>query len=255
MQSKNEVKNMDTPLKGKVVLVTGAGRGIGKALAVGFGRAGAAVGCAARTETELKETAHEIEEDGGSALVLVTDVTEMDSVRAALSRLVEEYGGLDILVINAGGNLEPTEVEASDIERWKTTVDLNLMGAYHCAKAAIPYLKQRGAGKIIAVGSGMGRRGRVGSSAYSCAKAGLWMLVRILAQELAPHHISVNELIPGPVLTTRDAKKLKVWRARFEKLGDWVKDPKDVVPLALFMATQPKDGPTAQSFSLMRRDW
>ena len=81
-------------------------------------------------------------------------------------------------------------------------LEVNLLGAYYCAQAAIPALKQRGAGKIITVGSGLGHRGMVGLSAYACSKAGLWMLTRVLAQELWSYNISVNELIPGPVVTS-----------------------------------------------------
>jgi 3-oxoacyl-[acyl-carrier protein] reductase len=144
-------------------------------------------------------------------------------------------------------------VAESHPEVWRTTIEVNLLGAYYCAQAAIPALKQRGAGKIITVGSGIGHRGVPGSSAYACAKAGLWMLTRVLAQELWPSHISVNELIPGPVVTQRVDEPAA---QRQSGLGqsEWVKTPEEVVPLALFLATQPAIGPTAQSFSLMRRD-
>ena len=103
-----------------------------------------------------------------------------------------------------------------------------------------------------AVGSGMGHRGLAGSSAYSCSKAGLWMLTRVLAMELWEDRISVNELIPGPVSTEMNPARLD----GSSSLGasEWAKAPDDVVPLALFLATQPDVGPTAQSFSLMRRD-
>ena len=100
----------------------------------------------------------------------------------------------------------------------------------------------------------MGRRGEAGNSAYCCSKAGLWMLTRLLGEELLPYNISVNELIPGPVNTFQT-------RNRPQQDGDvvfsnteWIKQPEDVVPLALFLATQPTIGPTAQSFSLMRRN-
>jgi 3-oxoacyl-[acyl-carrier protein] reductase len=116
----------------------------------------------------------------------------------------------------------------------------------------VPFLKANGAGKIITIGSGLGHRGIEESSAYACAKAGLWMLTRVLAQELQRFNISVNELIPGPVDTGRlsDAFREQI----VDRLGEWVKEPDDVVDLALFIASQPDVGPTAQSFSLMRRD-
>jgi 3-oxoacyl-[acyl-carrier protein] reductase len=145
-------------------------------------------------------------------------------------------------------------VEDSDPEAWRTTLEVNLLGAYYCAQAAIPALKQRGAGKIITLGSGLGHRGMGGMSAYACAKAGLWMLTRVLAQELASSQISVNELIPGPVVTSMAGAQAAQGQGVFAIEGEWAKTPNEVVPLALFLATQPAIGPTAQSFSLMRRD-
>ena len=134
------------------------------------------------------------------------------------------------------------------------TIDLNLNGAYYCAKTSIPYLKARGGGKIITVGSGIGHNGRVGSSAYACAKAGLWMLTRVLAQELWEHNISVNELVPGPVVTrSSSAGSNDDQSSVFTIDSEWIKQPDEVAPLAFFLATQPDKGPTSQSFSLMRR--
>ena len=134
-------------------------------------------------------------------------------------------------------------------------MQVNLIGSYHTARAAIPHLKERGAGKIIAIGSGLGHRGRPGESAYASSKAGLSMLVRVLAQELWQHNISVNELIPGPVLTERVAQSYAQRTGSvFQDDSEWIKTPEDVVPLALFLATQPNKGPTGQIYSLMRRD-
>ena len=247
---------VDGVLSGKVVVVTGAGRGIGKAIAVGYAAAGAAVCCVARTESEIARTVVDIRSDGGTATSVQADVTDYDSVVHAFDAAISEFGGVDIVVINAGGNLDDgRDVESGNLEQWTDTVQLNLIGAYHTARAAIPHLKDRGGGKIIAIGSGLGRRGRPGMSAYATAKAGLSMLVRVLAQELWHHDISVNELIPGPVLTGR------VTQAYAQKAGsvfqddsEWIKTPEDVVPLALFLATQPVKGPTGQTYSLMRRD-
>jgi 3-oxoacyl-[acyl-carrier protein] reductase len=250
-----EARSMDEPvLQEKIAVVTGAGRGIGKAIAVAFGRAGAAVGCAARTASEIEETAREIRDSGGRSLAVPTDVTRPEEVARLFDKTVGQFGGLDILVINAGGNYDRRTVEESRPEDWLVTLNLNLVGAYYCARAAIPHLKRRGAGKIITVGSGMGHRGSAGGSAYACAKAGLWMLTRVLGQELWRDNISVNELIPGPVKTTIDDGRpfSAPGDRRYE--SEWIKSPEDVTALALFLAAQPDLGPTAQSFSLMRRD-
>ena len=241
-------------LSGQVAIVTGAGRGIGRAIALAYAQAGAAVGCAARTEEEITATVRAITTSGGRALAVPTDVTQLASVQHMLQATVEAFGGLDILVINAGGNYDRRHVAESHPADWRATVEVNLLGAYYCAYAAIPYLKQRGAGKIITIGSGIGHRGYAGSSAYACSKAGLWMLTRVLAQELWPFNISVNELIPGPVVTEMSAQESPSNPGVSAIESEWVKTPDDVVPLALFLATQPVKGPTAQSFSLMRRD-
>jgi 3-oxoacyl-[acyl-carrier protein] reductase len=237
-----------------VAIITGAGRGIGRAIAIAYAQAGAAVCCAARTGEEITATVRDIVTSGGRALAVPADVTQLASVQQMLQTTVETFGGLDILVINAGGNYDRRHVAESHPEDWRATVEVNLLGAYYCAHAAISYLKQRGAGKIITVGSGIGHRGYAGSSAYACSKAGLWMLTRVLAQELWPFNISVNEIIPGPVVTETRPQESMPSPGVFAIESEWVKTPEDVVPLALFLATQPVKGPTAQSFSLMRRD-
>jgi 3-oxoacyl-[acyl-carrier protein] reductase len=243
----------DLPLTDKVVIVTGAGRGIGRAIALGYAAAGAAVTCTARTQEEIDATASAIRAAGGQASAIAADVADPEQVQAMVDATVAAFGGLDILVINAGVNLDQRPIEESVLEEWLTTFDINLHGAYHCARAAIPHLKARRAGKIISIGSGLGHNGKSELGAYSCSKAALWMFTRVLAQELWPYNISVNELIPGPVETTMTSAP-KDPNSVFAIDSEWKKRPEDVVPLALFLATQPDVGPTAQSFNLMRRD-
>ncbi|MFT8929791.1 MAG: SDR family oxidoreductase [Sporolactobacillus sp.] len=237
-------------LKNKVAIITGAGRGIGKAIALAYATRGAHIVCAARTLSEINEVASQINERGGRALAVQTDVTDQASVKRMYQQVKTYFGSVDVLVINAGVNADRKLVEDSCPEDWAETIQVNLIGAYNCAYAVIPYMKENG-GKIITIGSGVGHRGRQGSSAYACSKAGLWMLTRVLAQELWKYKISVNELIPGPVRTSMDNnEKSNV----FQIDSEWIKEPADVTPLALFLAEQPEVGPTAQSFSLMRRD-
>ena len=247
----------DRPLAGQVALITGAGRGIGRAIALAYAEAGAAVGCAARTQSEIDEVAAVIHARGGQALAIPVDVTDRTSVQQMTESVIAEWGGLDILVINAGANRDRRTVEESIPEEWLGTLDVNLTGAYYCAQAAIPHLKARGGGKIITTGSGMGHRGSPERSAYCVSKAGLWMLTRCLAQELWPFNISVNELVPGPVQTGMAPAPSKPGSDSSvgpSAQSEWQKRPEDVVPLALFLATQPLVGPTAQSFNLMRRE-
>ena len=248
----SKMTNAGQSLDGKVALITGGGRGIGRAIAIAFAGAGAAVCCAARTRSEIEAVAAEIGAAGGQALAVTTDVADLASVEKVVDETVERFGGLDVLVINAGVSPGRSEVVESDPEEWGQTIAINLTGAYYCARAAIPHLKARGGGKIITIGSGMGHRGAPGSSAYSASKAGLWMLTRVLGQELRGDNISVNELVPGPVNTAMMPGAAAREPGTFD--GEWFKEPEEVVPLALFLASAPDGGQTAQSFSLMRRD-
>jgi len=239
-------------LSGRVAVVTGAGRGIGRAIASGYAEAGAHVLIASRTASDLDTLVDEIVAAGGRATAVPTDVTVESQVDDLFARC-DALGGLDIAVLNAGGMPTRGPVADSDPEGWRAAFDVNFFAAYLCARAAIPHLRARGGGKIVLVGSGVGHRGTPEFAAYACAKAAQWMLTRVLAQELAPEGISVNELIPGPVSTTIGDRPMRMGTdSPFPT--EWGKTPSDVVPLALFLATLPNHGPSAQSFSLMRRD-
>ncbi len=236
-------------LKDRVAVITGAGRGLGRGLATGFAAQGAAVVCAARTGAEIEEVAAEIRAAGGRALAQPTDVSDLASVEAMVAATLAEWGRLDVLVINAG--ICPDmgrSIFESEPQEWVDTVAINLNGAYFCVKAAAPHMRESG-GHMILIGSGKGHRAMPNDSAYACSKAGAWMLVRTMAEELAQSRICINELIPGPVDTPMNPKG-----ADQPSAAEWHKQPEDVLPLALFMATQPLSGPTGQSFSLMRRD-
>lgn len=248
------MQTTNKPLARQIAIVTGAGRGIGKAIACAYAEAGAAVACVSRTEAEVRQTAQQIVSCGGKALPLQADVSQRPAVEGMIKATVETFGGLDILVINAGVSGDSRRIEDSDPETWKNVIEANLFGAYYCARAAIPAFKERGAGKIITIGSGGGHNGKIGASSYACSKAGLWMLTRVLAQEVWQYNISVNELIPGPVVTSLTTDSAAGGKGVFGLESEWVKTPADVVPLAMFLATQPVKGPTAESYSLMRRD-
>ena len=243
---------MSQVLKGKIALITGASRGIGKALAIGFAEAGATVVCIARDQSALDDTVNAIVDAGGDALAFRCDVTRAEDLRRTFDQIKARFGRLDIVVANAGGNLSRQPLEDSDIDAWEATIRLNLLGVYYTAKFAIPLMKENG-GHMIVVGSGLGHRvGDDVHSAYSASKAGAWMLTRALAKELAPHSICVNELIPGLVNTELASTSPRPDDSPLH--AEWFKAPEDVLPLALFMASQPMTGPTGQSFSLMRRD-
>lgn len=235
-------------LGGKVAIVTGGGRGIGRAIAVAYAAAGASVVVAARSGQEIDAVAQSIRHAGGDAVALEVDVTCNAAVEAMFGEAAARFGGVDIVIANAGTALQRSDIETCDPELWKRTVEVNLFGAFHTARAAIPHLRRRGGGKIVMTGSGSRFRPYPGGSAYSSSKLALWMLTQTLAMELQDANISVNELIPGPVKTAMTG----FGEITFPP-GEWIKEPEDVVPLAMFLATQPLTGPTAQSFSLMRR--
>jgi 3-oxoacyl-[acyl-carrier protein] reductase len=241
------------PLAGQVAIITGGGRGIGRAIAIAYAEAGANVCVTARTASEIDQVAAEIKQSGGRSLAVTCDVSDRSSVESMIERTISEFGRLDILMNNAGGGLERTLVGEDDPDVWQQVVEINLLGTYFCARAALPHLKTDGGGKIINVGSGMGHQPRAKNSSYNVSKAGVWMLTRCLALELWEAGVTVNELIPGPVYTELTADIFPKDQAHPGISSEWVKAPEDVVPLALMLATQSAKGPTGQSFSLARR--
>ena len=240
-------------LAGKRIIVTGAGSGIGRAVAVGYARAGALVACMSRGQEKLRETAALIETEGGQAWVLPVDVCDFTALEQQFQAAEQALGGLDLVFAAAGEASENVAVEFSDPQAFRRTLEVNLVGAFNTAKAAIPALRRSGGGQVIFVGSGMGHRAAVTRAAYATSKAGLNMLVRILAQEHVGEGITFNELIPGPVLTDFIASRADELKQRVGA-SEWFKQPEDVVPMALFMASHPNNGPTGQTFSLARRE-
>jgi 3-oxoacyl-[acyl-carrier protein] reductase len=242
-------------LDGRVAVITGAGRGIGRGIATAYARTGATVVLAARTEDELHEVAAEIEAADGRALAVPTDVTHPGQVDALFARVADELGGTDLLVANAGGTFGGGPVETSDLDEWRATFTLNVDGVFLCARAAIPQLRARGGGKIIVMGSGAGRRAGPGWGSYASAKAAVAMLVRVLALELRGDQIAVNEIVPGPVRTVLvENLPASIVGSMAGVATEWFKTPEAVGDLALYLARLPNDGPTGQTFSLLGRD-
>ena len=240
-------------LQGKAALITGGGRGIGRAVALAFAGEGADVCVSARSRDEIEDVADEICSAGRKGIAELCDIADCRAVEAMVNSAAERLGRIDILVNNAGGGEERNTVGQDDPENWAHVIEVNLSGTYYCSRAALPHLKQAGGGTIINVGSGMGHQARAGNTSYNAAKAGVWMLTRCLALEVWGDGITVNELIPGPVLTKLTSAFFELDKAHPAYESELVKQPEDVVPLALFLATQPPGGPTGQSFSLARR--
>jgi len=219
----------------RVALITGGSRGIGRAIALGFAREGAKVCIASRNEGQLKRTAEEIHALGEQELAVRCDVTDTADVARLVDQAHSRFGAIDILVNNAGGTYQRAPLVASDGERWRKTIELNLLGVYNCCRAVVPHMQEAGSGKVINIGSGAGHRPRAGNSAYDIAKAALSHLTRTLAMEVWEDGVDVNELIPGPVYT-------ELTREIFPPPGEApaiaeserVKLPEDCVELALY---------------------
>lgn len=188
---------MEIEFEGKTVLVTGAAHGFGRAMAVAFATRGARVwGCDILT-SELQETA---EMAGDSCTVHTTDVTDRGAVGELVARITGETGNVDILVNNAGGVVGQVgkPVEEVGPAEWQSIVDVNLTGAFYCAQAVAPGMKEAGWGRIVNISSGAGLRvSLTGIQAYASAKAGQIGLTRQLAHELGPNGITVNCVAPG----------------------------------------------------------
>lgn len=224
-------------LEGRVALVTGASRGIGRAIALELARGGADVGLVARQRALLEEVAAEIGSLGRRSAVLVGDVTDMAHMRSILTQLTDSLGKLDILVNNAGINLRQ-KIDRITEENWDQTVDTNLKGTYVCCKLASEIMIPQRRGWIVNISSIMGKWGST-SLAYGASKAGVLGLTRSLARALAPHNVYVNAVAPGPIETDQ----AKNWPpARRQQLIDMtplgrVGRPEEVAAVVRFLVS------------------
>ncbi len=184
-------------LDDKVALVTGASRGIGRAIALGFAEAGADVALAARTESDLETLAKEIDAAGRRALAITTDVRDRSSIEAMIARTADELGRIDILVNNAGGSNFMAPVTSLRPEGWDKLRTLNLDSVFHATQLAAQRMVDTGGGSIIQMASVAGIQGAQGLSPYSAAKAGVMMMSRAIAKELAGSNVRVNSIAPG----------------------------------------------------------
>jgi len=183
-------------LAGQVAVVTGAGRGIGRAIAAALAREGAAVVLAARSAPELDGVAREIEQAGGRAVVVPTDVRQEASVEALIRRALAEWRQVDVLV-NAAGVATFAPLTDSKLDDWDQMLAVNLRGAVLCCRAALPAMIGRHRGTIISVGSVVTSRSLAGSAAYTASKYGLLGFSRVLAEEMRPHGVRVGVLSAG----------------------------------------------------------
>lgn len=240
-------------LQGKVILITGAGKGIGRIFALELLKSGASVGACSRNTNDLLRLAEEAKRFSGNLLTSCFDVRDFEATQKFVEEIEGNFKRLDFAIINAGITTENATIENSDLAKWSETIEVNLIGSLKTAKAVIPLLKKSKQGSIIFIGSGLGHRGLPGTSSYSSSKAGVSMLTRILAQELIDSNILVNELIPGPVNTEID-RGIVERHSSGSFSNEWKKEPEDIIPLLKYMLSFPVKGPTGQTFSLTRRE-
>ncbi|MDO9516006.1 MAG: glucose 1-dehydrogenase [Syntrophales bacterium] len=227
-------------LKGKVAIVTGGGRGIGRAIALGLAGAGASVVIAGRTVEQLDSVAKEIAALGGKALTVVTDLTEQDQINNLVEETVKRFGRIDILVNNAARSFLRSLLDLRE-DGWDKVFDTNVKAAWLLSRAAARVMIEQKGGRIINITTVGAEKAELGMAAYGCSKAALKMLTRCMAREWAPFGILVNAV--GPGLTRTDFSK-PIWSnpdiaKHVESLLPMgrLAEPEEIVGSVLFLAS------------------
>ena len=234
--------------KDKVVLVTGAARGIGREIAVSFAKEGCDVAAWDINMQETDELARTVEESGRKFMAQEVDVTDAAKVSEAVNKILDKLGKVDILVNNAGITKDNLLLRMSEAE-WDAVIDVNLKGTFNCIKAASRLMIKQRSGKIINIASIIGIIGNAGQANYSASKAGIIALTKTMAKELACRNINVNAVAPGFIQTEMTAKlpedvKQKMLEAiPLSKFGT----PKDVAALCVFLASEEANYITGQT--------
>lgn len=227
-------------LTGKVALITGAARGIGRAIATGLAEHGAAVAVNYRaSEGAALELVKEIAAQGGEALPCRADVSDPGQVAAMIATIVDTWGGIDILVNNAGIMDDNFLVDIT-LEEWERVINVNLRGAFLCTQAVIPLLQARGGGRIINISSQAALAGSRRHVHYATAKAGLLGFTYSLAKELGPYGITVNAVSPGRIVTDMIKERIQgreeewLQQTPLQRLGE----PEEVAAAVVFLASE-----------------
>lgn len=252
---------MQVNLKGQVAVVTGAGRGIGREIALRFAEAGAAVALAARSSQQLEEVADAIRSHKGEALSIATDVTDKASVQHLMAATAHKFGKIDALINNAGDNYISSLV-LSDDSRWKEIFDVNVYGVYLCTKAVLPQMIRAKAGRIINIASVSGEVGAAFNSAYAASKAAVIGFTKSVALEVARFGITANAICPWHVDTELVRKSMGARGSLFGKSaeeyleGIVAKSPQrrlitvsEVASFALFLASPEARGINGQALN------
>lgn len=214
-------------LQGKNAIITGAGKGIGRALAIALAQEGVNIGLAARTASDLDTVAAELKQYGVKTAIAIMDVADIHAVNSAVDSLKSELGTIDILINNAGIGAFGSFM-ALEPEQWEQIIRVNLLGAYYVTRAVLPEMIERKTGDIINVSSTAGKNGAAVTSAYSASKFGLIGMSESLMQEVRKHNIRVSTLLPSTVATDM-AKDLNLTDGNPER----VMQPEDFAELVV----------------------
>ena len=260
-------------VKDKVSIVTGAGRGIGKAIALTLAEAGADVTVVSRTTSEIEQTAQEVEKLGRKALVITADISQADNIKMVVEKTISHFGKIDIMCNNAAMVISkpvafipgmkaaewnaPHDKEISEaqtLEEWQRGMDTNLTSAFLFAQAVGPYMLRQKKGKFISISSVNADEGFPGMSMYCASKAGLSSFTRVLASEWGPYNINVNAVAPGTIITAFSAPffadpEMKRFFLSIIPLGRLGK-PEEVALLVLFLASEASNYITGQTFTI-----
>lgn len=245
-------------LDGKVAIVTGGSRGMGRSYCERFAEEGAKVALIYRSNDEAAENVvTTIADKGGSSKSYRCDVTSPKEIDDTFAKIAKDFGGIDILVNNAGIYLL-TPIGETTEEVWDRQINSSLKGNFFCIQSAVPYMKKRGGGKIINIGSIAGEHGQAGSSGYCAAKGATKLLTKALCLELREHNIQVNTLSPGCIETDmnkayREENEgfLKSLQDRFGKGDPWLK-PDEMAGTAVYLASSDSDSVTGANIMVDR---
>ncbi len=231
----------DQRLSGKTAVITGASKGLGKAMAFALGGAGARLALASRNKEQLQAVAEEARKLGAEAEVFVADVTREADVQRLAGEVAARFGGAQILINNSGINIRKPVTDFT-LDEWRTVLDTNLTGVFLMCRAFVPQMKGRGYGRILNLTSIMSHVALPGRSAYCASKAGLLGFTKALALELAADKITVNGISPGPFATEMNTPILQNPEANAQFIskipaGRWG-DVKEVGQLALYLCSE-----------------
>jgi NAD(P)-dependent dehydrogenase (short-subunit alcohol dehydrogenase family) len=225
-------------LDGKLVIITGAGRGLGRAMATRLAGAGADIVAAARTVEQLEETADEVRKLGRKCLIVPTDVSRSEDVNAMVAAAVKEFAKVDVLINNAGAGEDSfgkTIDQISDDE-WRRGIDVNLSSQFYGCRAVIPQMLKQKRGKIVNVASGYGLRGGKHNYMYACSKGAVLQLTRSMALTYADYNIQTNCIVPG--IFPHNERLMAFFKGgKFIPMGRGGEDA-DVGPLAIFLSSE-----------------